>query len=218
MSLINAVHFDKRLIDHLGKGGSVEDEVGQELISLIISESLKNNVMKAAVDAAGLSQLDLEIVYERVVSELFPDVFISHGGRPIIVASLPFIDKANFPSFIRAICFGVDNSNVLNLPSNPNPVSENDSIFNLGSFPTDVGRRYKIGENYVAFCEELWRAAGTAGKQKDLNWAAEQVKGYSELPDPRNAKGCGGCLGILTLLFLAGFGMSMMLLSRLIFY
>lgn len=167
MGLNGVVHFDKCIIDHLAIRGTLDNPEGDVFVNQLVRESLGNRTIGLAASAHTLDHADLVYAYKRVVSELFPDVFMSHGFQPILIASLPFLDAQHFHAFAAILC--------------------SDSTIN---FDQEV-RRERIAQNAVQFCEQIWLQASSQGKTRAKEWAFERVKGRSTLPQRE------GCLAVL---------------------
>ena len=104
MSLRKVAIIDKQIIAHLAHGGELRDPMGISLVHGLLRESLENKKIAHAVKFHDISKdLLCEIYisgYENILGSplIERSPLIEHGGVPILVPSLLFLDDINFPS------------------------------------------------------------------------------------------------------------------------
>jgi hypothetical protein len=103
MSLLQAARIDKQIIAHLTYGGSLRDSVGLSLVNGFLRESLQNSIILETVKYHNITKELLREIYISGYENIPGSPLIEHGGAPILIPSLIFIDDINFPTVFDSI-------------------------------------------------------------------------------------------------------------------
>ena len=93
---------DKRLIEHLQKGGTLDDEVGSLLLDKMISLALKKEEIIKHINDNVLSTDDLKLIYKEMVYSLMPTPIIKVGAQ-LLVASQFFMEPDKLDMVVNAL-------------------------------------------------------------------------------------------------------------------
>lgn len=173
MSQVFVGTIDKRIIAHLGEGGTIDDPIGDALANQLVTEALKNERIASAATDQMLTQSDLVFVYKHIVKSMHPDHFISIGFRPILAASAVFFHVKTFLVFVEFISTG-----------------SNFSLDPLDPFDLET-RRGILAENGWLFCKKLYVDAALLGKTRDAEWAYKKTTNFSP---QRQGRGCASLI------------------------
>ena len=94
--------LDKRIIEHLEKGGNLEDEVGSLLLTQMIELGLKKSEISKHIEQGTLSRNDLSEIYKKMVYCLMPNPAIKVGAR-LLVASQFFMEPEKLDMLVEAL-------------------------------------------------------------------------------------------------------------------
>lgn len=93
------LELDKRIMNHLLRGGSLRDLAGKQLVAEIVAEGLKCPSLKQAMVRNHFHSNDLCLVYDEMVESLMPNPCV-RAGRTLLVASLQFIEEVRMETFL----------------------------------------------------------------------------------------------------------------------
>ena len=111
MSLRKVAIIDKQIITHLAHGGELRDPMGISLVHGLLRESLENKKIAHAVKFHDISKDLLCEIYISGYENILGSPLIEHGGMPILVPSLLFLDDINFPSILDSFYMNCNESN-----------------------------------------------------------------------------------------------------------
>lgn len=94
--------LDKRVMNHLSRGGDVYDDVGRQLVAKFVNEALKNSLIREAMHRYKIDANDLCVIYAESIDSLMPNPCIESGG-PMLAGSLAFIEPFRIESFLGQV-------------------------------------------------------------------------------------------------------------------
>ena len=93
---------EKRLQDHLRRGGSTTDTAGAQLVRVLIERFSRDPNIRAAMDAQHITVDDLAAMYAAAVADLMPQPCID--GPPVILApTLLFMEPARLRDLLEQV-------------------------------------------------------------------------------------------------------------------
>jgi hypothetical protein len=99
MSAMSLAILDKRVMNHLSRGGSVYDDVGRQLVGKFVNEALKTPSIREAMHRYDFDANDLCVIYAESIDSLMPNPCIETGG-PMLAGSLAFIEPFRIEAFL----------------------------------------------------------------------------------------------------------------------
>jgi hypothetical protein len=94
--------LDKRVMNHLTRGGSVYDDVGRQLVAKFVNDALKTPSIREAMHRYDFDANDLCVIYAESIDSLMPNPCIESGG-PMIAGSLAFIEPFRIEAFLGQV-------------------------------------------------------------------------------------------------------------------
>jgi hypothetical protein len=113
MSAMSLAIQDKEVINHLSRGGSVYDTVGNQLIVKFVNEALKTSTIREAMQRYDFDANDLCVIYAESINSLMPNPCISGGGVPMLAGSLAFIEPFRIEAFLGQVRHRLENGMTL---------------------------------------------------------------------------------------------------------
>lgn len=103
MSTWNVPRVDKRIIRHIGSGGSIRDPQGRALVAELVGEAIKDKKIATACMRYGLQKSELELIYTEMLESLGHNCATTMGGVIILIPSLVFTDDDRFPALAELL-------------------------------------------------------------------------------------------------------------------